>query len=200
MQVFHKLTGILLALLLLFLCPVFLMTQRQEAVQQLAVMEIMTTYTERWKQSGVLTKSSYEEAVGKLAALGSFQMELDYRRRVLEPVFLNGEIERVATVYLAVPWEELKEQLYGGSGSIRMYQEDTLTVFVRDTGNSPGARLRSLLFGSRLSDVIRYGGVVTGEMDEWSAADGDFGIFVFSDRRDSLYEPERAVSGSDLAG
>lgn len=42
MQVFNKLAGILLALTLLFLCPVYLMTQRQEAVMQLAVLEVMT--------------------------------------------------------------------------------------------------------------------------------------------------------------
>ena len=186
MQVFPKLSGILLALTLLFLCPVYLMTQRQEAVVQLAVLEVMTAYTEQWKQSGYLTKGSYEEAVDKLTALGSFQLELDYRRRVLEPVWRDGEIEQVTTVYLAVPWKELKEELYGSSGRIRMYQEDRLTLLVRETGNSPGFRLRSLLFGSRLSRVIRYGGVVTGEMDEWSVADRDFSLSVFSGIRNPL--------------
>lgn len=200
MQVFNKLAGILLALTLLFLCPVYLMTQRQEAVMQLAVLEVMTTYTEQWKQSGYVTKNSYEEAVRKLAALGSFELELDYRRRVLEPVWKDGEIEQVATVYLAVPWEELKETLYGAAGGVRMYQEDRLTLHVKEAGNSPGSRLRSFLFGSRPSHVIRYGGVVTGEMDEWSAVLRDFSFTFLSGIRNSLQEPGGAVLRSYLAG
>ncbi len=200
MQVFNKLAGILLALTLLFLCPVYLMTQRQEAVMQLAVLEVMTTYTEQWKQSGYVTKNSYEEAVRKLAALGSFELELDYRRRVLEPVWKDGEIEQVATVYLAVPWEELKETLYGAAGGVRMYQEDRLTLHVKEAGNSPGSRLRSFLFGSRPSHVIRYGGVVTGEMDEWSAVLRDFSFAFLSGVRNSLQEPGGAVLRSYLAG
>lgn len=200
MQVFNKLAGILLALTLLFLCPVYLMTQRQEAVMQLAVLEVMTTYTEQWKQSGYVTKNSYEEAVRKLAALGSFELELDYRRRVLEPVWKDGEIEQVATVYLAVPWEELKETLYGAAGGVRMYQEDRLTLHVKEAGNSPGSRLRSFLFGSRPSHVIRYGGVVTGEMDEWSAVLRDFSFAFLSGVRNSLQELGGAVFRSYLAG
>ena len=200
MQIFDRIMVWLLAAVLMFVCPVLLMLERKETVAELAVMEVVTTCTEQWKQSGKLTRSSYEDAVEKLAALGSFRLEVDYRKRVAEPVWKDGQITGVSTAYLYVPWEEILQEMYEGSGFCRMYREDLLTVRVLGDVDTGGGRLLSRLFGRTPHWEIRYGGMITGESWESSSAGWNSDAALYSDRGNTVLEPERTVCRPDTIG
>lgn len=188
MQVFDRIMVWMLAAALMFLCPVLLMIERQEAVTELAVMEVVTSCTEQWKQSGRLTRSSYEAAVEKLAVLGSYRLEVDYRKRVAEPVWMDNEITGVNIAYLYVPWEEILQELYEGSGCCQMHREDMLTVLVSESTDTRSGRLWSRLSGKTPHREIRYGGMITGESWESSSAGWNSDAALYSDRGNTVPE------------
>lgn len=156
--------SLLLAVLLLFFCPLFLMSQRQEAVWELAAMGILTDFTERWKQSGEITRASYEEALERLAASGSgWSLVLEHQRRIAEPVFKDGEVADVFLFYEVVPFAQIEEQIYGEEGVYKMHQEDRLAVRLERWDGDMGSRLRAALFGADERVRLHYGGIVVNE-------------------------------------
>lgn len=162
-RAFERMVLLLLTLLVLFFCPIFLMSQRQEASEELAAMGILIDFTERWKQGGEVTLLSYQDAVEELAASGGgWRLELEHQRRVAEPVFRGGEVVEVSVYYEAVPFAAIERQLYG-EGVYRMHQEDRIAVRLIRNGDSLGSRLRGMVFGNSGGVSLRYGGIVANE-------------------------------------
>lgn len=165
MRVFERMMGLFACLMFLFLCPAVLTAGRQEAATELAVMEVVTSCTEQWKQCGYLTRETYEKAAEQLSLLGGWTLTVEHQKRVLEPVWEGDEVADVHTAYLAVPWKEIKEALYGKEGIYRMKQDDRLVAEAAGNGSHPAARFRSILFGRAGVNRIRYGGMVAGELE-----------------------------------
>lgn len=165
MRTFERMAAMFACLFFLFLCPVMLTAGRQEASLELAVMEAVTTCTERWKQCGYVTRDSYEKAAEQLALLGGWRLTVEHERKVLEPVWTGDEVTDVHTAYLTVPWKDIQKCLYGQEGVYRMNQDDRLVVEAAGSSLHPAARFRSILFGRTGTERIRYGGMVAGELE-----------------------------------
>lgn len=163
MQVLDRGVAWMLSIVLLVLCPVFLQIQRQEAVCQMAVAELTQTCVDQWKRNGGITQEEYDALLEELALWGGYEVEIEYRKRVLEPVWQEGEIVDVITAYLYVPWEDIRTELYEGSGRYDFYQEDLLAVEVHRTMDTIGERIRESIFGIAPDWWIRYGGMVVDE-------------------------------------
>ena len=148
MQAFGKMVSILMAVMICVIGPAKLTLQRQEAKIELAVMALGESYLEQWKQRGCITKSSYSKIKQELANLGGWQLELEYGRRVLEPALEDG---KSVDGYLLVPQKELEERL-DQEGFVPLKRGDTLEIVIRSMRKE--------------EDVIRYGGIVTGEFNE----------------------------------
>ena len=162
MQVFEKMAAFGMAAILCFLAPAGLVIQRQDAVQEVAVMNVAATSIEQWKQRGYITDFSYDHVLSELAALGSYWLEMDYRQRVVEPDARTGAwVEG----YLFVPQTEVEEVLER-EGIFQMNRGDTLKIRICSVDDSEGVSMLRMLFGKTPTMGIQYGGIVTGELDE----------------------------------
>ena len=152
MQVFGKMVSILLAAVICFLGPAELLLQRQEAISEMAVMEMAVSYLEQWKQQGCITKESYENFLQELSDVGGWQLELEYERRVVEP---NPGEEEIEVGYVAVPQRELMRVLEQ-EGILVLGRGDSLEILIKPI-------IQRNRKGQTSEKVIRYGGIVIGE-------------------------------------
>lgn len=196
MQVFDKMTAILLAVVLCFLGPAGLTIERQEAMAELAVMGATVSRMEQWKQRGYITSHSYDALLQELAALGEWQVELEYRQRVVEPDLTARE---TTSGYLSLPQKEI-ERILREDGWLRMHRGDTLEMVVYPATPSQRAGLLGQLLEKSQGNVIRYGGIVTGEWDENRPYGGDDSGVIYYHRDVLDLESAGAGERSDPAG
>jgi len=163
MQVLDRGMAWILSIVLLVLCPIFLQMQRQEAICREAVSERIQICVEQWKRNGRITREEYDALQEELALWGSYAIEVEYQKRVLEPVWQESEVVDVTTVYLYIPWEEIREELYEGSGRCDFAPEDLLAIEVHRTADTMGDLVWKRVFGITPVWWIRYGGMVTDE-------------------------------------
>lgn len=165
MHAFEHMAAWILLAVLLCICPVFLWQRGHDAIVRSSVMELTYDCVERWKREGIIRREDYEGVLEELEILGSFRMTPDYRKRVLEPVWQEGEIVEVSTAYLYVPWEEVEKELYDGLGYYVLGRDDLLVVEVKPETPGEGALIWKRIFGVIPDYRIRYGGIVTGVAD-----------------------------------
>lgn len=182
MNAFGKIIGILIAVVLLFLCPIQYVAQKQDILMQQYVTTETSYFIDSVRNLGYITKQMYEEYMRRIE-LGNnlYDIELIHYQVVYykedgeqvdsdyeETISYLGEKEDTYRRYMCYYTPDILEVLYEEeSGYIyKMNQEDYLTIKVKLRNKTFGKRLQELLLGVDYTDgnyITVYGGLVRDE-------------------------------------
>lgn len=182
MNAFAKIISILIAVVLLFLCPIQYVAQKQDILIQQYVTTETSYFIDSVRNLGYITKQMYEEYIRRIE-LGNnlYDIELTHYHVVYykeegeqvdsdygETIVYQGEQEDTYRRYMCYYTPDILEALYDEkSGYIyKLNQEDYLTIKVKQRNKTFGKRLQELFLGVDFSDgnyVTVYGGLVRDE-------------------------------------
>ncbi|WP_455717365.1 hypothetical protein [Anaerosporobacter sp.] len=182
MNAFSKIVGILIAVVLMFLCPIQYTAQKQDILMQQYVTTETSYFIDSVRNLGYVTKQMYEEYMRKID-LGNnlYDVELTHYHVVYykeegeqvdadynETSYYVGEKEETYRRYMCYYTPDILEQLYTKESeySYLMSQDDYLTIKVKQKNNTLGKRLQELFLGTDYTDgnyVTIYGGLIRDE-------------------------------------
>lgn len=182
MNAFGKIVAILIATVLLFLCPIQYMALKQDILMQQYVTTQTSYFIDSVRNLGYITKQMYEEYMRRIE-LGNnlYEIELTHYHALFyeeegEQVSTDykdisgyiGEEEDVYRRYMCYYTPDILEELYseGSDYVYKMNQDDYLTIKVKLKNKSLGKRMQELLLGVDYTDenyVTVYGGLIRDE-------------------------------------
>lgn len=182
MNAFGKIVSILIAVILLFLCPTQYMAQKQDILMQQYVTTETSYFIDSSRNLGYITKQMYEEYMRRIE-LGNNLYEVElihyhvvYYKEAGEQVdsdynemsVYSGEEEETYRRYMCYYTSDILDELYSTEGGYvyKMNQDDYLTIKVKQKNKTLGKRLQELLLGIDYTDgnyVTVYGGLIRDE-------------------------------------
>lgn len=182
MNAFGKIVAILIAVVLLFLCPIQYVAQKQDILMQQYVTTETSYFIDSVRNLGYITKQMYEEYMQRIE-LGNnlYEVELThyhalYYKEGGEEVgndyeAISGYIreeEDTYRRYMCYYTPDILEELYNEEkGYIyKMNQDDYLTIRVKLKNKTLGKQMQELLLGVDYTDgnyVTVYGGLIRDE-------------------------------------
>lgn len=182
MNAFGKIVAILIAVILLFLCPIQYVAQKQDILMQQYVTTETSYFIDSVRNLGFITKQMYEEYMQRIE-LGNnlYDVELThyhalYYKEAGEEVGNDyeaisgyiGEEEDTYRRYMCYYTPDIQEELYNEEkGYIyKMNQDDYLTIKVKLKNKTLGKQMQELLLGVDYADgnyVTVYGGLIRDE-------------------------------------
>lgn len=182
MNAFGKIVSILIAVVLLFLCPIQYMAQKQDILMQQYVTTETSYFIDSSRNLGYITKQMYEEYMRRIE-LGNnlYDVELTHYHVVYykgdgeqvnsdynEMSIYSGEEEDTYRRYMCYYTPDILEALYSEESDhiYKMNQDDYLTIKVKQKNKTLGKRLQELVLGTDYTDgnyITVYGGLIRDE-------------------------------------
>jgi len=182
MNAFGKIVAILIAVVLLFLCPIQYVAQKQDILMQQYVTTETSYFIDSVRNLGYITKQMYEEYMQRIE-LGNnlYEVELTHYHALFykedgEEVDNDykaisgyiGEEEDTYRRYMCYYTPDILEELYNEENGYiyKMNQDDYLTMKVKLKNKTLGKQMQELLLGVDYTDgnyVTVYGGLIRDE-------------------------------------
>lgn len=182
MNAFGKIVAILIAVVLLFVCPIQYVAQKQDVLMQQYVTTETSYFIDSVRNLGYITKQMYEEYMQGIE-LGNnlYEVELTHYHALFykeagEEVGNDyeaisgymGEEEDTYRRYMCYYTPDILEELYNEKNGYiyKMNQDDYLTIKVKLKNKTLGKQMQELLVGVNYTDgnyVTVYGGLIRDE-------------------------------------
>lgn len=182
MNSYIKVFAILLAVLLLYIYPIYTAFQQQDDISELVVLRATTAFVDAVRDKGYISPTMYTDFRQAIEATGlDFDVQMEHESKKYVPVYddptrpetFRGTYE---VHYDAFYNAQILPVLFPGSSAPRddpsrrykLRVGDTFTVTVKNVSRTPGTVLFDFL-NSTVSPndkmFIPYGGVVRNEVD-----------------------------------
>ncbi|WP_167957381.1 hypothetical protein [Anaerosporobacter faecicola] len=184
MNAFGKIVAIFVAVLLLFLCPIQYVAQKQDLLMQQHITMQTTYFVDSIRNLGYVTRQMYEE-YQKNIQMGAQRYEIEITQYHLQYVLNNGEMleedeweevpysQQMSTFmkqYHCFYTEDLLTVLYETEEKFYpFHQGDYITVKVKEKTKSLAQRMQEMVLGTNpLQEqyVAIYGGMIRDEAYE----------------------------------
>jgi hypothetical protein len=182
MNSYMKVFSILLAVLLLYLYPIYTAFQQQDDLSELVAMKATTTFVDSVRDKGYISPTMYNDFVEALSVTGLvFDVQIQHESKKYVPVytdvtrpetFQNRYELHTDNFYQAQIMATLfPEQSVRKDDPLRRYKlriGDTFAVTVANKSRTPGTVMFDFINNAVSASekiVIPYGGVVRNEVD-----------------------------------
>lgn len=172
MDSISKISGVLLACILLFLAPVFLMAQKAEIITESYVLTKTAYLLEHIRSNGYLSPEMYEEYQRQLGQTGLlYTVEMEHQKNVyyMDDLEKQGEgFEEEAPYkkqYVSFYEDDILNTLFEKREKYRMNQGDFFFLKVQSKSKSLAERMRTRIFVSEQNRAVQVqlGGVIRDE-------------------------------------
>lgn len=165
---FGMIVEIILSCILVFLVPVYLATQKQDAVIQSYVQSEVSELADMVRNNGYLSKDMYEVFQKKLMATqNSYEVRMTHAHRMVNPVYgEDGSFTgKTAVSYQNFYEDDILKEILERSGSYALRQGDYFTIDVKNRNQTYSNRLQRTFLGISVDQQIHatYGGVIRDE-------------------------------------
>ena len=160
MEAFGRVAEIMVTVVLIFLCPLYYMAQKQDMLCQTYLTGSTTYFVDSIRNTGKVTRDMYETFLNELYFTG---MHFDILLTCYEPYVLWDGEEPVKK-YRIVGQTELIEQLYQEEACF-FQAGDYIQIHIRNRTPSLGMKLRNTFLGTDYygETSVRYGGTIRNE-------------------------------------
>ncbi len=163
-ELLWKIFGIILALILIFMVPIFSFYDRMDASSYNVAYDAVSEFSSASRELGLINKYNYDRFMAKLNSTGlNYDVELEHYKKVYIPVLddAGNETGEIKGAYRAVYDGDLTKNIY--DEDYLMEAGDMLYIRVYNKSHSTGEIIRSRIFGTSLSQgtiYVRGGGMV----------------------------------------
>lgn len=176
-----KILGVFIALILMFLYPLYQQAQRQDDLSQIVVHSAVTEFVDASRTKGYITPTMYSELTRKLGATGNqYEIEMEHLHKKYSPVYTdpadpNGFQNSFMTYFDGHYTEEIMGRLFPNNTSpiddpdrrYLMSEGDFFTVKVKNINRTMSTILQDVFLNGNTGDNTRiympYGGMVINE-------------------------------------
>lgn len=169
MDIFGKIIAFFLVALILFVSPAYYMAIKQDSINQNYVNKETLDFVSTMRNTGKLTKETYNRFIKKLDATGNlYGIEIEHQHLVINPVVDdNGNVtENIASNYVSTYEEDILKELFEGSGSYHFSKDDYISVVVKNKNKTLATRLQQIFYQREMPTVqifTTFGGVIRDE-------------------------------------
>lgn len=167
MNAVEKVVAILLAAVLLFICPIQIVAQKQDVVMQQYVTMETSYFIDSVRNLGYLSRQMYEEYKKKIDIGGTlYNVELTHYHMVYYDDSQAKDL--VHRRYQCYYMQDIMDQIYDKDkeGVYTFSQDDYVTVKVRQKHKTIAQRFQEFTLGVDFADgdyVTIYGGLIRDE-------------------------------------
>lgn len=170
MNSFSKIIALLIAVLLLFLVPIFYFAQKQDAVIQNYVMTETASFMDTIRNNGYVTKEMYNSFLKKLDATNLlYKIQMERVHPMVNPVYEEQTgtfMNDVTTHYQKSYSEDMRKEIYEGKGIYQFQQGDYISVKIVNRTKTYATRLQQMLYAHEMPTIqiyVTYGGIIRDE-------------------------------------
>ena len=166
-EVLWKVLAFIVAVVLIFLAPLQVMYDRQEAISYSVVFSAVGELTDLTRDTGRLDEKNFGKMMTVLNATGvTYEVSIEHYKKNYVPIYDSGGVftGTYHTSYEGVFMEDVQGPLES-TGTYDMDEGDLFYVQVENRSKTPGQVFRSLLYGGGDYPVIvvRNGGMIRHE-------------------------------------
>lgn len=172
---FGSVVAFILLCIMLFFAPTLYLAVRQDNIIQNKVNYETADFVNSIKNSGNITKRTYEDFLKNLDRTGNiYEIKMQHIHKVVNPMTddngtlildENEEVKSSISYYSTYESDILKE-LYEGRGTYHLNKEDYISVKVVNRNQTLGTQIQRLFIGSGVPKekiFVTFGGVIRDE-------------------------------------
>ncbi len=165
MDAFGKIISMILAIILLFIFPSLYIAQKQDSIIQSYVLTETSNFVDKIKNTGEITKATYEDFTSTLNATGNiYNVELEHGHYEVIP-----DEDSFYQYYYTTYELEILNTLYPENGDSPIYtlnKGDYISVKVTNKNKTLATKIQEILYNRVLPTeqiFVMYGGIIRDE-------------------------------------
>jgi hypothetical protein len=171
MDSFSKIISLFIAIILMFLFPVYYMAQKQDSISQLYVSSETTKFVDSIKNSGYVSKSMYEIFIKKIDMTGNlYEIELTHSHRKVEPlvdVSTNDILQDFSVYYYNTNEQDIYDAFDKGQDYF-FHKGDYISIYVYNRNKTIATSMLESILSKDIEDIqiaVTYGGMIRDEIN-----------------------------------
>jgi hypothetical protein len=174
MNVFGRVTAVVIAIILMFIVPMQLHSQQQDQISQDYVKVATKDFERKIVESGKITIDDYEEFLEKLNATGNlYKINITHSHTIIDPKYSSTTVDSTKTKDLAkyttnTYTDSILNEIYNtnNGGIYLMSVGDYVSISIANKSKTIGTKFKEMVYNTSFNQeqiVVRCGGVIRNE-------------------------------------
>ena len=152
-----SITGIVIALILMFFVPMIVIADRTDDIAQLSVQTTTAEFVNEVRKSGKITEDQYQKFVNRLASTGN-TYDINMEIKILDKnTAKNGNNNTTYSIFTSQI-----EGIMSEGGKIILKQGDAISVTVQNSSKTLSQSLKSFYYNIKGSEIPIIAGTASG--------------------------------------